>query len=262
MRKRLSLSKFGGGSAGLERALAGYIARNKMSSSKLFKPAPFVIGVNGSIASGKSYFSKKLAASFPRKMKVMVLSTDDFIFSNARLKRKKLMSQKGWPASYNWPLVFDTLAKIKSRKPVTGLTKYNQMISDIDPKLKYKIPSNLDVVIIEGINTLQTRVSKKYNQLLTDFMDYTVCIYAKEKYIYDWWFERIQKKMKGWRRDGIKEHLTSKTPAQLRTWASSIWNKINRPNIKRNITPMCVNRADLIVTKTKTHGIKHLDFKL
>jgi type I pantothenate kinase len=219
---------------------------------KIKKSPPFIIGVNGSVASGKSFFAETLAEAFKPEDRVMVLSTDDFIYSNKFLKKMNLMDEKGWPSSYNWPLIFDTFEDIKARKSIKGLPKYNQNISNIDPKMTYAIPSDLDIIIIEGINALQPRVSKKYNRLLTDYMDFTVCIYAPEKFIYKWWFDRLKNKPK-YKDRNLKE---------LKQWAQKIWVDVNRPNIQKNITPMCVNRADLVITKNIDHSIKTLEFRL
>ncbi len=150
---------------------------------KSFKPAPFIIGISGSVAVGKSTTARLLQLLLKRtypNLKVHLMTTDGFIYPNQELKRRDLMARKGFPESYNMSLLSDFLRDVLSGKEDIVYPLYSQELSDIVPG-KYGHVRNPDILIIEGINTLQLPES---GQVVTsDFFDFSIYIDAEEDLI-------------------------------------------------------------------------------
>jgi len=225
---------------------------------------PFFLGINGSVTSGKSLLAKELSEifkCFPSKPKVMILSTDDFLYSNKVLKKKGIENKKGFPVSYNWKKLFLAFKKIKDNKSFK-IPMYNHNISDIDPKKKQKIPNKLDIVIVEGINILKPYCKGNFDRiLLSDYLDYSIFIDAKERNFKKWFLDRLTQKKKYWKKKKIKKNFTRKNKKEFKTFANKIWNSINSVNLKKHIHPYR-KRSDLIIYKTSDHEIKYLEFRL
>ena len=153
----------------------------EISEDKLLydKHVPFFLGINGSVCSGKSTLAQELAEifkCFPSKPNVMVLSTDNFIYSNEVLKKKNIEHKKGFPESYNWKKLFLTLKKIKNNRSFK-IPLYNQKIMDINLNKKLMIPKKLDIVIVDGINILKPYCKGNFDRiLLSDYLDYSIFI--------------------------------------------------------------------------------------
>ena len=154
---------------------------------KSFSPAPFIIGISGSVAVGKSTTARLLQLLLSRtypELKVHLMTTDGFIYPNEELKRRNLMPRKGFPESYNMTLLSDFLRDVLSGKKDIVYPLYSQELSDIVPG-KYGHVKNPDVLIIEGINTLQLPES---GQVVTsDFFDFSIYIDAEEDLIEKWY---------------------------------------------------------------------------
>lgn len=229
---------------------------------KLFtkKKAPFLIGFNGSVSSGKSFIADKCATRLKEcGLSVAILSTDNFIYPNRELEAKKIMHRKGFPESYDIKRLLRTLDDIKAGKSVmTPL--YDQSISDISAK-KHKIKKNLDIVLIEGINILQPILSKYVGLLLSDYLDYSIYIDAPERYLKQWFYKRLNKKRTRWKRQGIRQNLTRKNKQQFRKWAMDIWKQTNKVNLDKYILPF-KERANLIIFKNKNHKVKEIAIRI
>jgi len=230
--------------------------------------APFIIGVNGSVSSGKSRLAREILRvlqCFNPTLKVVSLGTDNFIFSNKELEAKNIFDLKGETPSYNWKLLFRTLKRIKNNKSA-AMPYYSQDLSDIHPKKKVQIPSNVDILIVEGINLLKTTcVVNKRNicekLLLSDFLDYSIYIDTPERNLRGWFYKRLLRKKTLWKKKKIKHKLTRKNKKQFKQFADNIWKKYNKPNLERNIEPYRF-RSDLIIYKNKHHAIKSLEFRI
>ena len=228
------------------------------------KRAPFFIGFNGSVASGKSFFAEQFYDHLKKncKLKTGIISTDNFIMPNKNLKRKNIMHRKGFPESYNIDALMKTLQSLKNHKSIMSPV-YDQSISDVSNK-KHRVPSGLDIIIIEGINILQVGaiVKKKYNQLLiSDYLDYSIYIDVQERYLKDWFYKRLVKKKSKWKKARIKKNLTRKNRKEFRKWAMGIWRNVNKVNLDNYIQPF-KERADLILFKAHNHSIKEIAIRI
>lgn len=232
------------------------------------KKSPYIIGINGSVSSGKSFVAKALMSSLKDinpKLNIGLLSTDNFIYSNKILKKKKIFNKKGFTESYNWKLLFKILKKIKINKAVS-FPFYSQNLSDIAPG-KQSLSSNLDILIIEGVNLLKPTCNITPSEnlcrrlLLSDYIDYSVYIDAPEENLKKIFRKRLVEKKTLWKKIKIKKKLTRKTKKEFKQFSNAIWDKYNSPNLKQNIYPFRY-RSDLIIYKDHSHKIKFLEFKI
>jgi len=240
-----------------------YNQEKEYNSTFTNKKIPFIIGINGSVSSGKSYFALTLKKLLTCKKKVFVLGTDNFIYPNKKLEKKGIFREKGYPKSYNWKLLFNTLKAIKNNKPKI-IPFYNQDKSDISGKIK--IPKNIDILILEGINIFkpmcETPIEKQnLTYLLSDFLDYSIYINVNEGILKNWFHKRLVRKKTIWKKKKIKKNLTKKNQKSFKQFSNSIWKKYNHKNLKRFIEPFR-ERADMIITKNSKFEIKYIDIKI
>lgn len=241
-----------------------------MKNESLFtkKQAPFIIGINGSVSSGKSYFAdqlQKILKCFNPNLKVGLLSTDNFIYSNKILESKKIFDKKGFTESYNWKLLLKTLDKIKKNKSVKT-PYYSQSMSDIHPTKKLTLPSNLNILIIEGINLLKPTCYNLSENLcrkllLSDYLDYSIYLETSEKNLQKWFHTRLNRKKTLWKQKKIKKNLTRKNKAEFKTFTDNIWKKYNHPNLVKNIKPFRY-RSDMIIHKKLDHKVDFIQLKI
>tara|TARA_R110002074_G_scaffold52891_1_gene133234 strand:- start:264 stop:1112 length:849 start_codon:yes stop_codon:yes gene_type:complete len=251
--------------------LLSLLYTNNLTSESLFtnKKSPYIIGINGSVASGKSFFSNDLLRSLKclnPKLKIGLLSTDNFIYSNKILKKKKLFHKKGFTESYDWKLLFKILKNIKTNKSVT-YPYYSQTISDIHPRRKLRLSSDLDILIIEGINLLKPTCNITPSEnlcrrfLLSDYIDYSVYIEISEKNLKKIFHKRMVAKKTLWKKKKIKKTLTRKNKKEFKKMSNEIWNIYNSPNLEQNINPFRY-RSNLIIHKDNLHKVDFLEFKI
>lgn len=222
---------------------------------------PYVIGVAGSVAVGKSTTSRVLQAlltRWPNTPKVDLITTDGFLFPNAVLERDGLMEKKGFPESYDLQGLIRFLTDIKAGRRPVHAPVYSHLIYDIVPDRIIKI-DRPDILIVEGLNVLQAGRAPKEGKAIpfvSDFFDFSIYLDADEDVLEQWYVDRFVTLRRTSFRDPLSYfHRYAKTDeAEAREIASSIWTSINLVNLRENIVPTR-QRADLILKKCADHTV-------
>src|SRR5437868_8305070 len=225
---------------------------------------PFVIGVGGSVAVGKSTTARvlqALLARWPNVPTVDLITTDGFLYPNAILEREGLMEKKGFPESYDLPALLRFLSDIKAGRRPARAPVYSHLIYDVMPNQWIEI-DRPDILIVEGLNVLQTgRLPKDGSAIpfVSDFFDFSVYIDADEDVLKGWYVDRfLTLRGTAFRDPKSYFHRYSRiTDNEAKTTASSIWERINLVNLHENILPTR-QRADLILKKNVSHMIEEV----
>lgn len=224
----------------------------QLSESKV----PYIIGISGSVAVGKSTTARLLQLLLTRyypDLKTQMMTTDGFIYPNQELEKRKLMPRKGFPESYNMQMLRDFLQDVVSGKNDVAYPLYSQELSDIVPG-RYGHVEKPDILIIEGINTLQLPES---GQLVTsDFFDFSIYIDAEEDLIEKWYMQRFKKIMKMKKNDPSNFYykLANGPEDEALRLAEETWQMVNLVNLRQYIAPT-KERANLILHKVEGHLI-------
>src|SRR3954462_6360564 len=223
---------------------------------------PYIIGVAGSVAVGKSTTARVLQALLARWTnvpKVDLVTTDGFLLPNAVLEREGLMEKKGFPESYDLPALLLFLSDVKAgRRPVRAPI-YSHLVYDVVPNQRVEV-DRPDILIVEGLNVLQTgRLPKdgKAIPFVSDFFDFSVYLDADESVLKGWYVDRfLTLRGTAFRDPKSYFHRYSKlSDDEAVATASSIWDRINLVNLHENILPTR-QRADLILKKGESHMIE------
>ena len=225
---------------------------------------PYIIGVAGSVAVGKSTTARvlqALLARWPNVPKVDLITTDGFLCPNAILEREGLMEKKGFPESYDLPALLRFLSDIKAgRRPVRAPV-YSHLIYDVTPNLWIEI-DRPDILIVEGLNVLQTGRPPRDGKAIpyvSDFFDFSVYLDADEDVLLQWYVDRFLT-LRGTAFSDPKSyfHRYSKLSDQEAVaTATGIWTRINLVNLHENIQPTR-QRADLILKKGDSHLVEEV----
>lgn len=226
-------------------------------STFLHKPTrkvPFIIGISGSVAVGKSttarLLEELLSYYFPEN-KVQLITTDGFLYPTAELKQRDLMDRKGFPESYDMAALIKFLNSVKAGLPEVKVPVYSHQVYDIVPD-EYDVIDQPDVLIIEGINVLQLPSNEQI--YVSDFTDFSIYVDANADQIREWYLERFGKLMDTAFQDP-QNHYYKYAQGDRQTafdLANEVWDSIDLPNLEENILPTR-SRADMIMHKTKHH---------
>ena len=225
---------------------------------------PFIIGVAGSVAVGKSTTARvlqALLARWPNVPKVDLITTDGFLFPNAVLQREGLMERKGFPESYDLPALLRFLSDVKAgRRPVRAPI-YSHLIYDVLPNRWVEI-DRPDILIVEGLNVLQTGRPPKDGSAIpyvSDFFDFSVYLDAGEDLLLRWYVDRfLTLRVTAFRDPKSYFHRYSKlSDEEAVETATSIWTRINLVNLHENILPTR-RRARLILRKGESHQVEEV----
>lgn len=226
-------------------------------------PVPYVIGLAGSVAVGKSTTARLLQAllsHWPNHPRVDLVTTDGFLYPNAELDRRGIMRRKGFPESYDQAALIQFLIDVKTGAPEAAAPVYSHTGYDIVEGEKM-IVRQPDVLIIEGLNVLQTRSADDHQPsvFVSDYFDFSIYVDALEAHIEQWYVDRFLTL-----RDTVFKDPSSffrrygdLSAEEATSEAREIWRTINGPNLNDNIAPTS-DRADLVLVKGSDHGVEEV----
>ena len=228
--------------------------------------APYIIGLAGSVAVGKSTAARLLQLMlqrWPSHPKVDLVSTDGFLHPNAALEERGIMDRKGFPESFDRESLLRFLSEIKSGQGKVKAPVYSHLVYDVVPDECIEV-DRPDILIVEGLNVLQTGTLKPggTDDFVSDYFDFSIYLDAKREIIRQWYIERFLVLCKtAFSDDRSYFHRYSElTEEEAIETADGIWTRINLKNLVENILPTR-RRAGLILTKGANHRINEISLR-
>ena len=253
----------------LTRLLNLYVAATqnlqKVTSTFLGKMAPkvpYIIGVAGSVAVGKSTFArilKALLARWPDHPRVGLITTDGFLYPNKVLEDRGLMNRKGFPESYDTKRLLEFLREIKSGAAEVTAPIYSHVVYDI-VEGETAVIEQPDILIVEGLNVLQ--VGTEAHEFVSDYFDFSIYIDADEDDVEQWYVDRFLALCETVFKDpnSFFQNYSHLSHDEAVATARFIWHEINGKNLRENILPTR-SRASLVLRKGADHRVTKVQLR-
>ena len=226
--------------------------------------SPYIISISGSVAVGKSTTARILQAllqRWPQHPKVELVTTDGFLYPLAELKDRNLLKRKGFPESYDMKMLIDFISAIKAGVANVSAPLYSHITYD---RLSDEVQNinQPDILIIEGLNVLQTALDpspESKSSFLSDYVDFSIYVDADERLLKEWYQQRFLKFRQGAFSDpnSFFHHYSKLSDQEANDTAANIWDTINGPNLLSNIKPSR-ERANLILKKAANHLVDRI----